>query len=129
MASSFGAGSRHGRTGDQETYYRMDRREFLFHYGRDDSSRALINFYFSHREHPKGVLQPTQGDVGMLFGELIALAAITVICFPLIVVWWVKFSRKRLLRQLKDYFSGKPIPRSIAKKRLYIEALHGKEIV
>jgi hypothetical protein len=53
--------------------YKINREEFLEKYGCDDSSRALINFYFKKRNHQKGNFLAGAGALliaGIAFGSV-----------------------------------------------------------
>jgi hypothetical protein len=140
----------HDTTITPEKEYALNKEEFLNVYGKDDSSRALIEFYFAKRNKGKKMIVfPTA-----ISGSAAALAIIGTIAYsnnsshattnvhkidvapPLslllfsilcpIVPFFVmgirlraKYSSEKLLFQLNNYNAGKPIPRWIAKSRIF----------
>jgi len=122
--------------------YELSQNEFLQQYGRDDSSKALIDFFFHRRmpgitEFAVGMPLLIAGGIGigavnhtanegngtwdtvgqglifaLLLGAGIALSIVG-ICM------WSRYPRKRLLRLLNNYFGGKPLPRGITKNRTF----------
>ncbi|HXB43547.1 MAG TPA: hypothetical protein VNV85_05795 [Puia sp.] len=130
--------------------YKISRKEFLEKYGRDDSSRALINFYFSKRVPARilffsviwqipiwpfplasnlRVSQSKSGSISQGFGGLVG--SVIFLCLLLATVGlatgalgqWVKYSRKRLLSQLNRYFNGQSIPKGISRSHLFRRVL------
>ena len=105
---------------------RISRDEFLLLYDRDDTSRALIEYYFAHRAHPGNLFKNVEPD--LYLGAVALMVTVTALGSPLMIYWGSKFSRKKLLMQLKNYFDGKPIPGTIARSSLFIKAVSGKSI-
>jgi hypothetical protein len=122
--------------------HKLNRKEFLRKYGRDDSSRALIAFFYYKRGASQGTVASgaVMGIVsGIAFDRatnvaesgnasfadafyafaLSMVVAAGIAVFSIGTVIWIRYSRKRLLRLLKDYFNGKSIPRGIRKNKLY----------
>lgn len=116
--------------------YKISQKAFLKKYGADDSSRALINYYFSKRKGLRNgallyaslagagylvfnavVTQASGRDVAVtgtgvlavLLGTALALAV------PLVAYRWLRTSRKSLFSMLNDYKMGKPIPEKVMK--------------
>jgi hypothetical protein len=114
--------------------YKISKQEFLTQYSKDDSSRALIRYYFDKRQGLRNaallytalagagylifnaiVTQASGRDVAVtgigvfaaLLGTSLALAA------PIVAYQWLRTSRKRLFSMLNDYKMGKPIPEKI----------------
>jgi len=124
--------------------HRLKKDQFYKIYGTDDSSRALIDYFFSKRK--EGVIG-TFISIGAIVVDLIYFgtyspssqtdvtapvsALIGLVLFPITlvvsVVMWTSFSRKKLLHYLKDYHAGKPLPDRIINDELYDKFLH-KEI-
>jgi len=114
--------------------WKLSQQQFLLQYGKDDTSRAIINYYFEqqHNKGQKKVLVNTlitaagitvfaiitsNGTAeaiivgapfitaGLIFGIFAFRNAINIICF----------SRKKLYRVLINYFATKKIPDSLRK--------------
>jgi hypothetical protein len=131
--------------------HKLNEKEFLEKYGRDDSSRALISFYFLKRSKgitrfsiaaPSTVLpgialvpvaNKAEGDKGNMHdasaaGGLTILLCGAIAFLSLATAVWVRYSRKKLLRVLTDYSIGKHIPKGIAKNMVFKGFLHnGKQ--
>jgi hypothetical protein len=121
--------------------YRLGRKEFLENYGKDDSSRALINFYFTKRNRAItlttiGGLESVVADIlfnsvftagfaGTLSDLIVAYIGWTIVdtaggvILVIGIISWLVFSRRKLLTILKNYFAGKSIPARIAKSRQF----------
>lgn len=137
-------------TTSPEKEYKISRDEFLEKYGRDDSSRALINYYFSKRIAAKILFFSTSWQVpiwpfplasnirvtqskssnlstglGGLIGSIIFLSLLlaSVGLASRGLGQWVKYSRKRLLQQLNNYSNRQPIPKGISKSHLFKRCL------
>jgi hypothetical protein len=119
--------------------YKLSQKDFLENYGKDDSSRALINFYFTKRNRAITLTWiggggsviadialnsflnsssiSTLGDliVGYLLLNLAATAAFTLLVIG--IVRWLVLSRRKLLSILRNYNLSKGIPRNILKSR------------
>src|SRR5512138_1695717 len=98
--------------------WRIDQKQFMDRYGKDDTSRALIQYWFYDRE-TGFIITSITGLGSGLFGTaaiygaikkdgLIVLAA-TIIGIPLLVLTLISVlflttrSRKKLYRMLQDY--------------------------
>jgi len=119
---------------------------FLAKYGRDDSSKALINFFFQKMKKSEGMvtgglLLGAAGTAGYLVGahkandqsnsfsdELGYVVLALLGAFALgggIALASVgtgllsRYSKKRLLKLLESYFAGTPIPRGIARNIMF----------
>lgn len=126
--------------------YQQSKQYFLDKYGKDDSSRALIEFFFKRRH--SGKLQtfiwtgvgaasgiffdtvvengsgPFIGGYGFFIGLLIACLIWTAIGGVLAGIFvWIKYSRRRLLVLLNKYNNGKGMPKNIITKQKYIKEL------
>ena len=124
--------------------YKTDEMTFLKKYGRDDSSSALIYFYFAKRSKTKSMVLlalSTSAAVGLFSAVVLAsypnannpddfadafaflwlaLSIYAVATFTIIgIVRLIKYSRKKLLHHLKNYFDGVPIPPNIARSRAF----------
>jgi hypothetical protein len=111
----------------------LNRQQFLTNYGTDDTSSALINYWFGRRSASKYMsivgtvtvglgtisLNSVKSDsLGGLFSKgVFALAIVTgVIILLLSFTRFLLFSRKKLLRALKDYHNGKPLSKKLKNK-------------
>ena len=128
--------------------YKLNKNEFLEKYGRDDSSRALILFYFRKRKIDQtnfyagaflaligGIAVfpvknlPDMGDYNSLnYSPSDKLAfSIGIVCLlaagiPLLLTGGsllLRYNRKRLLKMLDNYFTGKFIPRGIVGNKYF----------
>jgi hypothetical protein len=113
---------------------------FLNKYGKDDSSIALIEFFFQtqriarkqtflwsaigvadvillnvvdtiHHDYGVGAILIILGLGGLLFGTVIAVG--------MAMFRWITNSQKRLLNYLSRYNGGQGIPRHITRKKIY----------
>lgn len=134
--------STHGATSRTDTiqpakHYKISQQQFLDKYGRDDTAKIIINYYFlRHKKATKklipyslviagsGVLYATSvvnraAGVELIWGSL-TIGAMVFFGVFLLSCWndLYDFSRKKLLKTLGNYFSGKGIP-SRLKKNLY----------
>jgi hypothetical protein len=125
--------------------YKFNRIDFLENYGKDDTSRALINFFFTKRNRAitltliggggsviadiafnsflNSVSLATLGD--LILGYILLNLAVDV-AFTLLVIGiirWLVYSRRKLLSILKNYSNGKGIPRNILKSRSFKKQL------
>src|ERR1022692_3184484 len=128
--------------------YKISKKGFLEKYGRDDSSRALINFYFRKRGAGKIVfffnapiasfflylglgiaLGNSQSNFGLVIAEIviydILAGAFMFLAFGAIT--WIKYARKKLLWQLNAYFSGQSLPKKIAMSKAFKRFLKGPD--
>jgi len=127
--------------------YALSQDQFLEKYGRDDSSKALINYFFRKRTAGQGMAagggfisilaalgfaaathvvnnssgydlnEQVQNAVWAFFTGIVLAGGITLISIG--IVSWGRHSRKRLLLLLDNYFAGSPIPKGIAKKKVF----------
>jgi hypothetical protein len=129
-----------------EKEYKLNRDQFLEKYGKDDSSRALINYYFSRRTSAKILFfinvwqipfwpfpfsynlktaESNSSTIGQSLGAFIISLIFLCLLFASFGLAtagsaeWLKHSRKRLLKQLNNYFNGRPMPRAIIRSRLF----------
>jgi hypothetical protein len=117
--------------------YKIFHKQFLEEYGKDDTSRAIINYYFKKRTNAgkdiivMSTITAVSGSLLLVFAESNAVilpffaeglfaAAFWTLGITLIACLYrlFHFSRKNLLKELNDYFSGKEISFRL-KKRLY----------
>ncbi|HWK08220.1 MAG TPA: hypothetical protein VNS58_31550 [Puia sp.] len=87
---------------------------FMQRYGQDDSSRALIGFYFQHRGDFSSFQDPADPA-----GSLLALLFFGTLLLPLLIYYRLRFPRRKLWLALYAYENGYPIPRRIARKMSY----------
>lgn len=126
--------------------YALTQDEFIAQYGRDDSSKALINFFFQKRSRAQNTVgggavvtvlaavglgvsvhaaNTKTNDIGNELASIFAVAIASIALGAGIAVvtvgaaLWGRYSKKRLLILLKDYFAGKPMARGIAKNRMF----------
>ncbi|MEJ7693187.1 hypothetical protein [Daejeonella sp.] len=134
-------------TSVNKSTYKQSRQYFLDNYGKDDSTRALINYFFKRRKEAfyETVVPPVTGGLAVVLlakvvdqintdfanGKATGLSFI-VIGVPLLKVIivsstalidgqikWLVFNRKKLLTVLTDYHSGKPLPKKIKRRRAF----------
>lgn len=145
-----------GATGDQtgDTSYnkshKLSQQEFLDKYGRDDSSRALIKYYFQKRNAAKWVLFYGAGTgavsaiayaltwagagsatgLGAIFVIIIVLSGLfTGAIFALTgLLFLLTYSRKKLFRLLKNYHRGNGIPKKIRTAKAFKNLLKAESI-
>ena len=126
--------------------YALSQDQFLAKYGRDDSSKALINFFFKRRSPGAGMIagglvltaggtvgliaavngvNDQSNDLGQQLNDLwlsilagIALGA-GIALAAVGISLGSRYSKQRLLRLLDNYFAGIPIPRNIAKNIMF----------
>jgi len=126
--------------------YALTQHEFLEKYGRDDSSKALINFFFKRRSPGAGMIggglvltvggtvglvaavngvNDRSNDLGQQVNDLwlAVLAGIALGAGVALTAVGVglggRYSKQRLLRLLDNYFAGIPIPRNIVKNIMF----------
>lgn len=121
--------------------YKLSEEEFLNKYGKDDSSRALIRYYFQRRKAFKkaGLISAgIAGVSGILFQVLImdssggsALGSLALgfslmlslwgfgIATLFLIVKWLKMSRRYLFKLIKKYNAGKGIPKRMTSQLLF----------
>jgi hypothetical protein len=129
--------------------HKLSREQFLEKYGRDDSTRALINFYFAVRKKSTkmiwvslvslavlsiiiGVIATTYADPKYpgTYDDLGAAVAIVFFStgiyaaavFAMIgTIRTLMYSRKKLLRILKNYYDGYSLPPRITKSKGFLK--------
>jgi hypothetical protein len=126
--------------------YALTQDQFLADYGRDDSSKALINFFFQKRSKGQtifgaGAAVTVLAGVGLgvavnqtnkesddLGNELASIFAVIIAGIALGAgialaavgtALWGRYSRKRLLALLDNYSAGKSIPGSITRNIMF----------
>lgn len=119
----------------QPRNYRLTEQQFLEQYGANDTSRALIQYYFEQRKRAtiatlvsgiigggtgiafdNGIRKPRVanapdvggGFYGQIFLVILITAAGTV--FLVEAFNWLRFSRKRLLKLIQKQRAGKSLP-------------------
>lgn len=124
--------------------HKISKKEFLDHYGHDDSTRALIRYFFKDRSKSKKSL--------IIFGSITPIATIAALnegpgnalligvyiaCFLLvllgsiIVLFNIYFlasnSRKKLYRILQAFQNNIPLPKKIVRQSLFKKYLKGEQ--
>jgi len=121
--------------------YKINRKEFLENYGKDDTSRALINFYFIKRNRAitltfiggggsvianialNSFLNSNSvaslGDLIVGYGLLNLSVAVAFTLLVIGMVRWLVFSRRKLLSILRNYNLSKGVSRNILKSRSF----------
>lgn len=127
--------------------FKLDKKGFFEKYGCDDSSRALIQFYFNKRNEQKGSFfvgaglafvagvayfpvnnMPDMVNNGPDFfmtkkdSYFIMLAVLITTAIPFLLsggCLWMRYSRRRLMKLLNNYSSGKSIPKGISKTAIF----------
>lgn len=114
--------------------WKISREQFLVQYGKDDTAKAVINYYFE-QQHNKGqkkiwvntlisatciavfAIIAANGPVGsVIVGAPFITAGFIFLAFAFHnALNMIYFSRKRLYRVLKMYFAGEKIPDSLRK--------------
>ena len=126
--------------------HKLTQQQFLDRYGTDDSSRALINYYFLDRKIAAGltvksalslgltgvlggiVLSTSNGDGESwnAFFLLLILLAVAYAAALLLLVGTLLLllqSRRRLFRLLQTYHNGNGLPRRITRKMAFLRWL------
>ncbi|WP_419802202.1 hypothetical protein [Mucilaginibacter sp.] len=108
--------------------YKHPQQYFLDHYGTDDSSKALIKYFFKIRKAStietvigaflaggliSAFLSTNATFVAVLYAPVIFADALLIIDGP---VAQLVYTRKKLLHLLTDYQSGKHLPKKLIKK-------------
>lgn len=132
--------------------YKEPKHFFLENYGKDDSSKALINYFFRKRKTAfyqtvipivvgggltillakafnRNNIPVTKDDYG---GIVIAGALVTVVLQSAgqIIdgqITWLVFSRHKLLKTLVGYNSGQPLPKRITRRKQFRQELEALE--
>ena len=125
--------------------HHLSKQDFLNNYGTDDSSRALVKYYFKRNKKAKfnaaiftsiGVLSSFAFDriilknssggwsvivaliIGIPLGLLIFESAI-IVAFN--IFRWIRFSKKNLIKQSERYRAGEALPKRIVRDRRFLE--------
>jgi len=114
--------------------YKISRQQFLDRYGVDDTARAVINYFFLRRRIAHERIVPSSIVLGVgvfltaFFAKSLAILGVAFLTVPVMIFSlaflirsctdFTKFSRKKLLQTLEDYFSGKGVA-GVLKKRIY----------
>ncbi|HXH99752.1 MAG TPA: hypothetical protein VNI52_05765 [Sphingobacteriaceae bacterium] len=131
-------------TSVNKSSYKQSKQYFLDNYGKDDSTRALINYFFKKRKEAfyETVVPPVAAGVSLLLLNLIlnhaanvkedtgggyllvGLSAVVTIYGSAATlidgqIKWLVFNRKKLLTVLTDYHSGKPLPKKIKRRKAF----------
>ncbi|MGI4021089.1 MAG: hypothetical protein ACRYFA_06255 [Janthinobacterium lividum] len=124
--------------------YKHSHKYFLENYGKDDSIKALINYYFAKRETAviRTVVPAITGGLAAFlvakinlnknppsgkssgYAGLILVPALIVLVYSAETlvdgqIKWFKFSRHKLLKTLFDHNNGKPLPQKITHKKAF----------
>lgn len=121
--------------------WHINQEQFIEKYGKDDSSRALIRYYFQRRKAFKkaGLISASIAGVsGILFQLLImdstvgsALGSLALGIPLMLLLWgfgiatlflivkWLKMSRRYLFKLIKKYNAGKGIPKRMTSQLLF----------
>jgi hypothetical protein len=124
-----------GDTTIPQKSYRISQQQFLDSYGKDDTAREIINYYFKKRMRARkdiivmGSIAMVSGLLFIVFAETnsaylaffvagLAGAAIWTFAFTLLTCMyrWFHFSRKRLWKSLNKYLSGGSISKKLKRK-------------
>lgn len=121
----------------QGKIYALSQQQVLDNFGKDDTARAVINYFFLRRRKATKGLLPysliTTGASILYATSIVGKSAGTVLVVGTVVISvtlifgmllltdcidLLKFSRRRLFKLLGTYFAGKGIPRRL-KRKLY----------
>ncbi|HEY4154342.1 MAG TPA: hypothetical protein VGM24_02920 [Puia sp.] len=128
--------------------YQLSKTEFLQQYGRNDSSRALIRFYFAKRYRARNLIL-LSGAIGIVSGAFIGalalsagtdsylwgifLASLTTLVAEAVITLTLiggtrlmVMSRKKLLLRLRQYEEEGYIPKNIRNSKFFQSALKGE---
>lgn len=135
-------------TSVDQSSYKKSKPYFLEHYGKDDSTKALINYFFVKRKTAfyqtvipivvgggliillaralnRNNLPPSKDDyAGILLGG--AAVSVGLQSAGQIIdgqIKWLVFNRRRLLKTLVDYNTGKPLPKRITRRKQFRKQL------
>ncbi len=124
--------------------HKILKEEFWKRYGTDDTSRALIHFYFEKRTTNKSLAIGSgaataiaAGSAGavllatttfnlvsfLLIITLMAMAYVTALMLVVGVVFFVVNNRRRLHRMLRHYHSRNGLPRRLRRKKSFLRLL------
>ena len=152
--NTFGAGFLEGSDTTRPQWlkgHKLSQQQFLDQYGTDDSSRALIKYYFQRRNAAKWILYYGAGTgavsaiayaliwagagsatgLGAIFAIIIVLSGLfTGAIFALTgLLFLLTYSRKKLFRLLKNYHRGNGIPKKIRNAKAFKNLLKQKESI
>jgi hypothetical protein len=130
-----------------KTAHNFNKSQFLSQYAIDDSSRALILYYFYKRKKAVQFMYvPLSISMGAAAFSLLALWVLVFELFwlpvflliavayanvVLAIVGFVElivFSRRLIIKRLNNYFAGKSIPRRIARSQVFYQFLSDNEL-
>jgi len=136
------ASAAHSDTLSPKKPYKISQQEFLDKYGKDDTARMVIDYFFQqHKKAAKWVIPylmlTATGSIiyatailGASLGVIIFLGTFVLLgtfvaglLFLDSCISLLKFPRKRLHRLLDNYYTGKGIPRRL-KKNIYNQKWH-----
>ncbi len=128
--------------------YRINKQQFLETKSWDDTSRALVHYYFSRNKKAKwgvgiftgvGLLSAyafdriIMGDsgggggalllalfIGIPLAGLILYSAFLVLLY---IFYWIRFSRPQLLKQLEKYKATEVLPKRISRNKEFLKFL------
>jgi len=132
-------------TSINKSNYKHSRQYFLENYGKDDSTKALVNYFFAKRE--KALIEtvipavaggvaaalvarlsysannPTSGK-GSGYAGLVIVPAFLVVLYSSVTlidgqIKWLVFNRRKLLVILISYNSGKSLPKKITHRKAF----------
>ena len=131
-------------TSVNELAHKHSKQYFLDNYGKDDSTRALINYFFKKRKAAiyETFLSPAaagtsllllhfllenMGDTGSAGFSVALFLAVTVfyavpVCITAQIKWLI-FNRRKLLTILEAYNAGTPLPKSVTRRQKFKQAL------
>ncbi|RYY05765.1 MAG: hypothetical protein EOP43_08155 [Sphingobacteriaceae bacterium] len=139
-------------TSIDQSKYKHAQKYFLENYGKDDSTKALINYYFAKRETAliRTVVPAITGGLATFLvvktnpnnyspsGKSSGYAGLIFVPAFIVLVYsagtlidgqhkWFKFSRHKLLQTLIDYKSGKPLPQKTTRRKAFKYELNNLE--
>lgn len=134
MSANLRAASFCADTTQPKQLYKISHQQFLDKYGKDDTSRAVIDYFFSYRRKAptRIIISSVALGAGIALTGVAAISTsilgVAFITIPLMAVSaafllsnctdLLKFSRKKLLKILDNYFDGKGMPMKL-KKQMY----------
>lgn len=116
--------------------WKISHQQFLDQYGKDDTARAIINYYFQQQARsrkPLYVFTPvTAGVIGVaipvvtkpgsnsVMSGIVVFFILAVTGIFTLALWGhlMKYSRKKLMKMVNKYYCGKGVPGRL-KKQLY----------
>jgi hypothetical protein len=132
-------------TSIDQSNHKHSKQYFLENYDKDDSTKALINYFFKKRKTAfyQTVIPVVAGGLTILlvkalnrnnypvsgkssgYGGLVLGGALVYVILHSSAqliggqITWLVFSRHKLLKILVDYKSGKPLPKKITRKKAF----------